>query len=132
MVTKLFAHMVIAAAVCASAPLHAQGGAWVLLGTNADQSTVYYDPATVERDNSTVRARIRAAPRPNNELRVRQMLALTELDCARRTTRTITLRADFENGESTDVPVEATQAARINPNSPVAALYEIVCSERTP
>lgn len=103
---------------------------WVALLETANGGSTYYDPASIRRGGELVRVRLRALPGSDSQTGVREFLAEESIDCARRTTTTLSLSASMHDGSSIDVPQDG-KADPINPNTPVAALFDVVCTARS-
>jgi hypothetical protein len=100
---------------------------WVSLLELPDGAMTWYDPGSVTRRDGTARVRMRARPTRSSTTGARQFISVEEVDCERRTSTTISLVADMKDGERIEIPLDGTPDA-INPNTPLAALHERVCT----
>ncbi|HEX8655289.1 MAG TPA: surface-adhesin E family protein [Allosphingosinicella sp.] len=122
--------MIAAAALLAAAGQpQAADPQWVDLLELPDGAMTWYDPGSVVRREGTVRVRTRARPTRSSTTGAREYHSVEEVNCQRRTARTISLVVEMQNGESITVATEGDEEAdAINPHSPRAALHAIVCA----
>jgi hypothetical protein len=111
----------------AQPPASAGQTGWIEIYSAQDGTRAYYDPASIERGEGTVRVRMRALPGGEIGKSVREFVAIEEFNCARRTTTTRALTAELQDGQRMEVPPDGRVDA-VHANTPAAALFDRVCT----